>query len=51
MKYNVKNGEVDILLENEPGSDSAKLTIKDTGVGIPEEEMKKLFQKFIAEQM
>ncbi|MEK7651197.1 MAG: ATP-binding protein [Patescibacteria group bacterium] len=46
MKYNVKNGEVDILLENEPGSDSAKLTIKDTGVGIPEEEMKKLFQKF-----
>lgn len=46
MKYNVKNGEVVVSLESGPGSDSAKLSIKDTGVGIPEEEMAKLFQKF-----
>ncbi|MEK7626762.1 MAG: ATP-binding protein [Patescibacteria group bacterium] len=46
MKYNVKNGEVVVSLESDPVSYYAKLVIKDTGVGIPEEEIKKLFQKF-----
>ena len=45
MKYNIPNGEVVVKIENMPDS-SVKISIKDTGVGIPEEEAKNLFNKF-----
>ncbi|KKU91561.1 MAG: Phosphate regulon sensor protein PhoR (SphS) [Candidatus Jorgensenbacteria bacterium GW2011_GWA1_48_11] len=44
IKYNVKNGSVTITLD--PAPDAVRLEIKDTGVGIPEEETKKMFGKF-----
>ncbi|MEK7114934.1 MAG: ATP-binding protein [Patescibacteria group bacterium] len=45
MKYNVPNGEVVVKIESMPDF-SVKISIKDTGVGIPEEEAKNLFNKF-----
>ncbi len=45
MKYNVPNGEVVVKIESMPDS-SVQISIKDTGVGIPEEEAKNLFNKF-----
>lgn len=44
IKYNTKNGSVTITLG--PAPDAVRLEIKDTGVGIPEEEIKKMFGKF-----
>lgn len=46
IRYNVKNGEVRIsirLLKNQP---YVELTIQDTGIGIPEKELPRLFTKF-----
>lgn len=45
IKYNVPDGEVVVKIENMPDS-SVKISIKDTGVGIPEDEAKNLFNKF-----
>ncbi len=45
VKYNTKNGSVAITL-NSLDQNSVKISIKDTGVGIPSEEIKKLFNKF-----
>jgi len=46
IKYNVPNGEVRVGLEKLPDRPYVRLTIKDTGMGIPPEGLKKLFTKF-----
>lgn len=46
VKYNVENGQVVVGVEKLKGSPYVEISIKDTGVGIAEEEMKKLFTKF-----
>lgn len=46
IKYNVKNGQVTVKIEPYPGKPYVQLSIKDTGIGIPEEDVKKLFTKF-----
>ncbi|MDD4930797.1 MAG: ATP-binding protein [Candidatus Colwellbacteria bacterium] len=46
IKYNVKNGQVVVKLELYPNKPYIQLTVKDTGVGIPPEGLKKLFTKF-----
>lgn len=46
VRYNIKNGRVDILLERMTDRPYVKISVKDTGVGIPEEEINKLFSKF-----
>jgi two-component system sensor histidine kinase VicK len=46
IRYNVQNGEVVVkveVLENEP---FVQISIKDTGIGIPADEIKKIFSKF-----
>jgi signal transduction histidine kinase len=44
IKYNRPNGEIILAAEN--GSDDVTILVKDTGIGIPEEHMQRLFTKF-----
>lgn len=44
--YNVKNGEVRVKLELLKDKPYVMLTIEDTGVGMPQKEVEKLFTKF-----
>ncbi len=46
IKYNVKNGEVRVKIEPYPNKPYIQISIRDTGVGIPPEGIKKLFGKF-----
>jgi len=44
--YNVENGEITVSLAPLAGKPYVEIRVKDTGVGIPEDEMPKLFTKF-----
>jgi two-component system phosphate regulon sensor histidine kinase PhoR len=46
IKYNVRNGQVIVKVEPYPNKPYIQITIKDTGVGIPPDGLKKLFTKF-----
>lgn len=44
IKYNVDNGTVDVILSE--SNHHIKLTIRDTGIGIPQSEQKRIFERF-----
>lgn len=44
IKFTPKNGRVDVTVEK--ADDVLKVSVKDTGIGISEDDMKKLFQPF-----
>lgn len=46
IRYNTKNGRVDVSVEMLPDKPYAVVRVKDTGIGISEKELKKIFQKF-----
>lgn len=46
VKYNVENGQVVVGVERLKGTPYIEISIKDTGVGVSEDEIKKLFTKF-----
>ncbi len=46
LKYNIPNGEVVMKLEKIPNQSFVKISIRDTGIGIPEENKSKIFSKF-----
>ncbi|BCX15917.1 MAG: hypothetical protein KatS3mg098_146 [Candidatus Parcubacteria bacterium] len=46
IKYNVENGEVTVWVEEEKDQPFVKVAVKDTGIGIPADQMDKLFTKF-----
>lgn len=46
VRYNVKNGNVVVKAEKVSGEPFVRVSVKDTGVGISEENLKKLFTKF-----
>lgn len=46
IKYNVKNGRVDVKVERLPDKPYIQISVKDTGIGVPPEEISKLFTKF-----
>ncbi|MBI3088791.1 MAG: PAS domain-containing protein, partial [Candidatus Colwellbacteria bacterium] len=46
IKYNVKNGTVTVKIERLADKPYLQVSIKDTGIGIPPEEVPKLFTKF-----
>jgi len=46
IKYNVPNGSVTVKIEQLADKPYLQVSIKDTGIGIPPEDVKKLFSKF-----
>ena len=46
IKYNVKNGEVTVGVEKMKDRPYISIFVKDTGIGIPPNEIKNLFSKF-----
>ncbi|MBU4348558.1 PAS domain-containing protein [Patescibacteria group bacterium] len=46
VKYNVPNGQVIVGLKKIKDKSCVEISIKDTGVGIPEQDLKKIFSKF-----
>lgn len=44
IKYNVEGGSVKILLSE--NKECVKLTVKDTGIGIPREDLDRVFERF-----
>ncbi len=46
IRYNVQNGEVVVKVEKLPDQPFIQVSIKDTGIGIPQVELKKMFMKF-----
>ncbi len=46
IRYNVKNGDVIVRAVQTDGKPFIEVSVKDTGIGIPPEEIKKLFTKF-----
>jgi len=45
IQYNTPGGKVDVSVENE-GNGRCKITIADTGIGIPKTEQPKIFERF-----
>ena len=46
VRYNMPNGEVVIGVERVKDQPYVKISVKDTGIGIPADELSKLFSKF-----
>lgn len=46
VKYNVKNGEVVLTIEKLADKSYVQISVKDTGIGIAENDVNKLFTKF-----
>ena len=46
IKYTKDGGTVDVALEADEGKNELRVLVTDTGVGIPQEAMKHLFEKF-----
>lgn len=46
IRYNIKNGEVIVSVKRLANSPYVEVSVRDTGIGIPPEEVNKLFVKF-----
>jgi len=49
-RYNVQNGEITITISREDDRPFVEVSIKDTGIGIPAEDLPKIFTKFFRAQ-
>jgi len=46
IRYNVENGRVTVKVFTEPDKPFVKIAVEDTGIGIPPQEINKLFTRF-----
>ncbi|MEK7174369.1 MAG: ATP-binding protein [Patescibacteria group bacterium] len=46
VRYNVQNGQIIVRARRADDSHFVEVSVRDTGIGIPEEDMKKMFTKF-----
>ena len=46
IRYNVENGEVFVRVDRVPDKPFVRVSVRDTGIGIPPEAIDKLFKKF-----
>jgi len=46
IRYNIKNGSVTVETEEAGRGKFIKINVRDTGIGIPEDELQKIFTKF-----
>jgi len=46
IRYNVAHGSVTVRVKNEPEKSRVIISVSDTGIGIPGDEVQKLFSKF-----
>lgn len=46
IRYNIENGRVTVKIEKLAGKPFVQISVKDTGVGIPPDQIKNLFKKF-----
>lgn len=46
IRYNSQNGEVRVAVEKLPDKPYVQVSVRDTGIGISQEDIEKLFQKF-----
>jgi signal transduction histidine kinase len=46
IRYNIENGEVFVRIDRAPEKPFVRVSVRDTGIGIPREAMDKLFKKF-----
>ncbi len=46
IRYNVENGEVTVRVDALPDKPYVAVSVRDTGIGIPPEDVEKLFKKF-----
>lgn len=46
IRYNVENGSITVTAQQKPGEPYVEVAVKDTGIGVPPEDAKKLFTKF-----
>lgn len=46
IQYNVENGQVTVRVKRDMTKNSVVVSVEDTGIGIPQEEINKVFSKF-----
>jgi two-component system phosphate regulon sensor histidine kinase PhoR len=46
IKYTLPLGKIGVRLEDVPGGDCVRVTVTDTGIGIPQEELAMVFEDF-----
>lgn len=46
VRYNIQNGEITVGVKKSAQGPFIEVTVKDTGIGVPQEQMDKLFGKF-----
>lgn len=46
IRYNIENGEVAVNIESLPGKPYVEVSVRDTGIGIAPQDLKKIFTEF-----
>jgi len=50
VRYNIQNGEITVAVKKSSQGPFVDVSVKDTGIGVPQDQMDKLFSKFFRAQ-